>query len=56
MRMPTGDEQNLLGSGAVGMRPFAAFSAQMGAFAPHANAAYQWNGESLIGGNVRENE
>jgi len=54
VRMPTGDEQNLLGSGAVGMRPFVAFSAQMGAFAPHANAAYQWNGESLIGGNVRE--
>lgn len=54
VRMPTGDEQNLLGSGAVGLRPFVAFSAQMRAFAPHANAAYQWNGESLIGGNVRE--
>jgi hypothetical protein len=54
VRMPTGDEQNLLGSGAVGIRPFAAFSSQMGAFAPHVNAAYQWNGESLIGGNVRE--
>ena len=54
VRMPTGDEQNLLGSGAVGIRPFVAFSSQMGAFAPHANAAYQWNGESLIGGNVRE--
>jgi hypothetical protein len=54
VRMPTGDEQNLLGSGAVGIRPFVAFSSQMGAFAPHFNAAYQWNGESLIGGNVRE--
>ena len=54
VRMPTGDEQNLLGAGAVGIRPFVAFSSQMGAFAPHANAAYQWNGESLIGGNVRE--
>jgi hypothetical protein len=54
VRMPTGDEQNLLGSGAVGIRPFVAFSSQMGAFAPHVNAAYQWNGESLIGGNVRE--
>jgi hypothetical protein len=54
IRMPTGDEHNLLGSGAVGIRPFAAFSAQMGAFAPHVNAAYQWNGESLIGGNVHE--
>jgi hypothetical protein len=54
VRMPTGDEQNLLGAGAVGIRPFVAFSSQMGAFAPHVNAAYQWNGESLIGGNVRE--
>jgi hypothetical protein len=54
VRIPTGDEQNLLGSGAVGIRPFVAFSSQMGAFAPHLNAAYQWNGESLIGGNVRE--
>ena len=26
VRMPTGDEQNLLGSGALGIRPFAAFS------------------------------
>ena len=56
VRMPSGDEQNLLGSGAVGIRPFVAFSASLGAFAPHANAAYQWNGESLIGGNVREGE
>jgi hypothetical protein len=54
VRMPTGDEQNLLGSGAVGIRPFVAFSSQMGAFAPHANAAFQWNGESLIGGNVHD--
>jgi hypothetical protein len=54
VRMPTGDEQNLLGAGAVGIRPFVAFSSQMGAFAPHVNAAYQWNGKSLIGGNVRE--
>jgi len=56
VRMPTGDEQNLLGSGAVGMKPFAAFSTSMGAFAPHANVGYQWNGESLIAGNVRENQ
>jgi hypothetical protein len=56
VRMPTGDEQNLLGSGALGMKPFAAFSTSLGAFAPHANVAYQWNGESLIAGNVRENQ
>lgn len=52
LRMPTGDEQNLLGAGAPGVRPFAAFSASMGRFAPHANLAYQWNGESVLGGDV----
>jgi hypothetical protein len=54
LRLPTGDEQNLLGSGALGVRPFVAFSASKGAFAPHANAGYQWNGDSLIAGSVRE--
>ena len=56
VRMPTGDEQNLLGSGALGMKPFAAFSSSIGAFAPHANVAYQWNGKSLIAGSVSENQ
>jgi hypothetical protein len=55
VRMPTGDEQNLLGSGALGIKPFAAFSSSMGIFAPHANVSYQWNGESLIAGSVRDN-
>jgi hypothetical protein len=55
VRLPTGDEQNLLGSGALGMKPFAAFSASIGAIAPHANVSYQWNGESLIAGSVRDN-
>src|SRR6185369_12107122 len=41
-RLPTGDEQNLLGSGASGVRPFAALSASFGALAPHLNVAYQW--------------
>jgi hypothetical protein len=53
VRLPTGDEQNLLGSGALGVRPFAAVSASIGPFAPHANVAYQWNGKSLLAGNVR---
>ena len=30
VRMPTGDEKNLLGSGALGVRPFAAVSASIG--------------------------
>ena len=52
VRLPTGDERNLLGSGATGIRPFAAFSTSFGAFAPHANIAYQWNGKSVIAGNI----
>jgi hypothetical protein len=54
-RLPTGDEQNLLGAGAPGLRPFAAFSAAFGAFAPHANVGYQWNGKSVLAGDVYAN-
>ena len=53
VRLPTGDEQNLLGAGAFGVRPFAAYSASYRAFAPHANLAYQWNGRSVLAGDVR---
>lgn len=53
LRLPTGDELNLLGAGAMGVRIFAAFSSALGAFAPHANVAYQWNGESALAGDVR---
>jgi hypothetical protein len=52
LRLPTGDERNLLGSGAMGIRPFAAFSTSLGRFAPHANVGYQWNGKSVIAGDV----
>jgi hypothetical protein len=53
VRLPTGDEQNLLGAGAAGLKPFAAFSASYGVFAPHANVGYQWNGKSVLAGDVR---
>ena len=53
IRLPTGDERNLLGSGATGLRPFLAFSTSFGAFAPHVNVAYQWNGESVIAGDLQ---
>jgi hypothetical protein len=53
VRLPTGDERNLLGSGSPGIRPFAAISASVGRFAPHANVAYQWNGQSSLAGDVR---
>ena len=53
VRLPSGDERNLLGSGAVGVRPFAALSAAMGPASPHVNLAYQWNGNTLLAGDVR---
>lgn len=56
VRLPTGDEQNLLGSGAAGLRPFAAMSASFGALAPHVNLAYQWNGSSVLAGDLRASE
>jgi hypothetical protein len=54
VRLPSGDEENLLGSGAMGARPFAAFSTTVGAVSPHVNVAYQWNGASVLAGDVRE--
>jgi hypothetical protein len=54
VRFPSGDEDNLLGSGAPGIRPFAAYSGSFRALAPHVNVAYQWNGKSLLAGDVEE--
>jgi hypothetical protein len=51
-RLPTGDEKDLLGAGAIAVKPFLVLSAPHGAFSPHLNASYQWNGKSLLGGNV----
>jgi hypothetical protein len=56
VRMPTGDEENLLGAGAPGVRPFVAFSGTFGNVAPHANLGYQWNGRSKLAGDVRTGE
>ena len=47
-RLPTGDEFNLLGSGAYGFKPYLVFSRFSGRFTPHANAGYQWNGFSEL--------
>jgi hypothetical protein len=53
VRIPSGDERNLLGAGAMGLRPFAALSTTFGAASPHVNVAYQWNGKSLLAGDVK---
>ena len=51
-RLPTGDEKDLLGAGAFAVKPFLVLSSPHGAFSPHLNAAFQWNGKSLLAGNV----
>jgi hypothetical protein len=51
-RIPTGDEEDLLGSGAPGVKPFLVLSFASKNVAPHINLAYQWNGESVLAGNV----
>jgi hypothetical protein len=50
MRLPTGDEENLLGTGAPGVQPFAVWSGTYGPFSPHVNAGYLWNGSSILAG------
>ncbi len=52
VRIPTGDEEKLLGSGAAAVKPFLAFSFGAGKVAPHLNAGYSWNGKSVLAGNV----
>ena len=51
-RLPTGDEENLLGAGALGMRPFVVWSLTNDTVSPHANVSYQWNGTSLLAGDI----
>jgi outer membrane putative beta-barrel porin/alpha-amylase len=52
VRAPTGDEMNLLGSGGTGIKPFAAFSYNYKRIAPRFNVGYQWNGKSVLAGDV----
>jgi hypothetical protein len=47
LHLPTGDEQNFLGSGAVGIKPYFVL-ARSGKVSPHLNLAYQWNGNSAL--------
>ncbi|PYQ16920.1 MAG: hypothetical protein DMF80_02745 [Acidobacteria bacterium] len=56
VRFPTGDEEDLLGSGAYGVKPFAVLSVSKKVFSPHINVGYQWNGKSVLAGNVLTGE
>lgn len=50
VRFPTGDEEDLLGAGAFGVKPFVVLSSSHASFAPHATVGYQWNGDSSLAG------
>lgn len=56
VRVPTGDEMELLGSGAAGLEPFVIWSATYQKVSPHVNAGYQWNGSSVLAGNPATGE
>jgi hypothetical protein len=56
VRTPTGDESNFLGTGAVGFKPFVIASYRAGRIAPHGNAGFQWNGSSLLAGDISKGE
>ena len=56
VRLPTGDEMNLLGSGAPGLQPFGIWSATYQRVSPHVNAGYRWNGSSVLAGNPATGE
>lgn len=51
IRTPTGDPLKFLGTGAVGLRPFIIVSAGK-RLSPHANFGFQWNGQSVLAGDV----
>ncbi len=52
VRVPSGDEDDLLGSGGWGVKPFAVLSFSYKSVSPHVNLSYQWNGSSVLAGDV----
>jgi hypothetical protein len=51
-RFPTGEERDFLGTGAMGFKPFVAVSFGAGRVSPHFNVGYQWNGDSVLAGDL----
>jgi hypothetical protein len=56
VRLPTGDQMNLLGTGTTGVQPFFVYSRTYPRLSPHMNASYQWNGSSILAGNPATGE
>ena len=50
MRAPSGNEEDLLGAGAWGLKPFGVVSFTYKRLSPHVNFGYQWNGSSILAG------
>jgi hypothetical protein len=48
VRLPTGNEYNLLGSGSTGFKPYIVYSRLGKRLHPHANFGYQWNSQSVL--------
>jgi hypothetical protein len=52
VRVPTGDETNLLGTGGVQVRPFGIASFAVGRFAPHVNFGYTFSSAGALRGTL----
>jgi hypothetical protein len=50
-RLPTGDANDFLGTGSLGVKPFVAVS-YAARVSPHFDLGYQWNGNSILAGNI----
>lgn len=51
VRTPTGDAQDFLGSGAIGVKPFGVFSYRA-RVSPHVDIGYEVNGNSILAGDI----
>ncbi len=52
VRVPTGEERDLLGNGAVQVKGFLIGSARLGIFSPHVNAGYTWSDKPSSGRSI----
>jgi hypothetical protein len=56
LRLPTGDDYEVLGAGAAGITPFLAGNVTYKRVSPHVNLGYQVNGKSILTGNILTGE
>jgi hypothetical protein len=51
-RLPAGAEEDLIGSGSFGLRAGGVVSSSYGRISPHVNIGYQWNGPTVLAGDI----